>query len=187
MRQRSRKSRHHYFVLVGMLLLVGVIVSPATAVASTPSQDQYTFNLPTPQGQKPAGGHAPVAQPNNLSPSQQAAASGPDSSQLTQIATSPQLGAPQTQASGHSKHSRSKHSGTGHSGGGPGGGSGNSGGGPGTKVDLAGTQPSVPAAVSNTVGGGPVLGLFAALAAIAVAGAFTALRRRRNRTGEAGR
>lgn len=184
MRQRSRKSRHQYFVLVGMLLLVGVIVVPAAAaVASTPSQDQYTFNLPTPQGQKPASGQAPVAQPNDLSPSQQAAASGPDSSQLTQIATSPQLGAPQTASTGHGSK-KSKHS---DSAPGTGGGSGNSGGGPGTKVDLAGAQPAVPAAVSNTVGGGPVLGLFAVLAAIAVAGAFTAVRRRRGGTGGAGR
>lgn len=180
MRQRSRKSRHHYFVLMGMLLLVAVVGAPATAVASNPSQDQYTFNLPTPQGQKPASGHAPVAQPNSLSPSQQAAASGPDSSQLTQIATSPQLGAPQTGSTGHGSK-KSKHS---DSAPGTGGGSG---GGPGTKVDLAGTQPAVPAAVSNTVGGGPVLGLFAVLAAIAVAGAFTAVRRRRGGTGGAGR
>jgi len=170
-----------------MLLLVAMVGTPATAGASNPSQDQYTFNLPTPQGQKPANGHAPVAQPNNLSPSQQAAASGPDSSQLTQIATSPQLGAPQTTSTGQGSSKKSKHSDSAAGTGGGSGGSGGSSGGPGTKVDLAGTQPAVPAAVSNTVGGGPVLGLFAVLAAIAVAGAFTAVRRRRGGTGGAGR
>src|SRR3954463_8306293 len=100
MRDRGRKSRLQYLALAGAILLVGAVAVPAAAVAGTPSQDQYTFNLPTPQGKKPASGHTPVSKPNTLSPSQQAAASGPDSNRLTQIATSPQLGAPPTGGSG---------------------------------------------------------------------------------------
>jgi hypothetical protein len=178
-----------------MLLLVGAMLAAATAAASTPSQDQYTFNLPTPHGNKPTGGQQPTSKPDNLSPTQQAAASGPDSRQLTQIATSPQLGAPPTDNS--TTQSPSGNSGSGGSGSSQSGNSGNSGSGgsgsagpatgTGTRVDLAGSEPAVPAAVTNTVGTGPVLGLFAVLAAIVAAGAFTAFRRRRNRTGGTGR
>jgi hypothetical protein len=146
---------------------------PAAAATGSPAEDQYTVNLPTPHGQKPTGGQQPVSHPNTLTPSQQQAASGPDSSQLTQIATSPQLGAPATTQSKNSGNSGSGGANSGNSG------SGGLDSGTGTRVDLAGTTPSVPAAVSNTLGGGPVLGLLAVLVAIAAVGAVSVFLRRR--------
>jgi hypothetical protein len=172
-RQRRRKSRRGWFVLAATCLLLGAVALPATAVAGSPAEDQYTVNLPTPHGQKPTGAQQPVSHPNTLTPAQQQAASGPDSTQLTQIATSPQLGAPATTQSKNSGHSSSGGASSGQSG------SGGHDSGTGTRVDLAGTTPSVPAAVTNTVGKGPVLGLLAVLVAIAAAGAVSVFLRRR--------
>jgi len=95
----GRKSRRTTIALAGLCLPATALLAAPFAMAGTPSQDQYTFNLPTPHGHKPAAGHAPVSHPNNLSQSQQHAASGPQGHQLMRIATSPELGG----QGGHSK------------------------------------------------------------------------------------
>jgi hypothetical protein len=169
---------------MGCCLLAAALLVPSLAIATTPSQDQYTFNLPTPHGQKPTGGQQPTSHPNDLSPAQRQAASGPSGSQLKQIATSPQLGAPST--------------GNGGGGSGGGGGTGGTGGNsaPGDhgqagqgaggkavegtrKVNLAGNSPTGPAAAVDAAGGGPVIGLLAAIVAITIGAAIIFLIRRR--------
>jgi hypothetical protein len=168
-------------------LALGAIAMPGVAVASTPAQDQYTVNLPTPHGQKPTGGQNPVSHPNNLTPSQQHAASGPDKSQLTQIATSPQLGAPNTNgaggtkgetSSGGSSHHSSNEPASGKGGSGKGG-TGHQGEGTARALDLAGKSPAAPAAIVDAAGGAPGIGLLAALLAITVAAAVSFIVRRR--------
>jgi hypothetical protein len=169
-------------------LALGAIAMPGVAVAGTPAQDQYTVNLPTPHGQKPTSGQTPVSHPNDLTPSQQQAASGPDKSQLTQIATSPQLGAPNTNGAGGAKGETSSEgsthssgqssSGKGGSGSGKGG-AGHQGEGAASALDLAGKSPAAPAAIVDAAGGAPGIGLLAALVAITVAAAVSFIVRRR--------
>jgi hypothetical protein len=67
--ESGRKSRRTTIALAGLCLPASALLAAPLAMAGTPSQDQYTFNLPTPHGQKPAGGHEPVSHPNSLSQS----------------------------------------------------------------------------------------------------------------------
>ena len=165
-------------------LALVAIAMPGVAVAGTPAQDQYTVNLPTPHGQKPTSGQKPVSHPNNLTPSQQHAASGPDKSQLTQIATSPQLGAPKTngasskgQTSSGDHHSSNQPAS--EKGGSGKGGAGHQGEGTASALDLGGKSPAAPAAIVDAAGGAPGIGLLAALVAITVAAAVSFIVRRR--------
>jgi hypothetical protein len=77
-------------------LVAGAALAPAavTAQAAVSGVDQYTEPGPSAggKGNTPA---APVAHPENLSPqARQALAGQPDAANLTKIATSPELGAP---------------------------------------------------------------------------------------------
>jgi hypothetical protein len=80
--ESGRKSRRTTIALAGLCLPASALLAAPLAMAGTPSQDQYTFNLPTPHGQKIAtspelgsnqGGHGRIDLTGN-SPSAPAAA-----------------------------------------------------------------------------------------------------------------
>lgn len=143
--------------LIWAALVVAVIAAPTSAaVASPPAVDQYTQHLPTAgDGSRPAGEKAPVAELGLLPSETVADLSGPDGQLLAQIATSPELGAPQATGSAE----------------------------PGARAGAvtrkSGNGRGLATVVADTAGTGPSLALAGALVGIAFAGAWNRLFRRR--------
>jgi hypothetical protein len=114
--------------------------------------DQYTQHLPTAgDGSRPAGEKAPVAELALLPSETVADLSGPDGQLLAQIATSPQLGAPQDTGSADR----------------------------GGAARTSGNDRGLATVVTDTAGAGSSLALAGALVGITLAGAWNRLFRRR--------
>jgi hypothetical protein len=114
--------------------------------------DQYTQHLPTAgDGSRPAGEKAPVAELALLPSETVADLSGPDGQLLAQIATSPQLGAPQDTGSADRRGA----------------------------TRTSGNDRGLATVVADTAGTGSSLALAGALVGITVAGAWNRLFRRR--------
>jgi hypothetical protein len=140
--------------LIWAALVVVVVGAPTSAaVASPPAVDQYTQHLPTAgEGSRPAGEKAPVAELAQLPSETVADLSGPDGQLLAQIATSPELGAPQDTGSGER----------------------------GGTARTSGNGRGLATVVADTAGTGSSLALAGALVGITFAGAWNRFRRRRS-------
>ena len=127
-------------------------------MASPPAVDQYTQHLPTAgEGSRPAGEKAPQAELAQLPGETQAELSSDSDGQLlAQIATSPELGAPQDT------------------------GSADRGAGSGPAARTSGNGRGLATVVADTAGTGPSLALAGALVGIALVGAWNRIRHRRS-------
>jgi hypothetical protein len=139
-----------------MTVVIAVFAASGTAaLASPPAVDQYTQHIPSAGGgQGPAGGGAPVAQPDLLpSKTRQELDSAPDGQLLAQIATASALGAANPTGGAAAETPRKL----------------------GSTSAVQGR--GVAAVVSESAGAGPSLALLAALVAICAAGAWKRARR----------